>query len=167
MWISQIRDVKVYGICVTQYPKKNCSWLILGGISMDFSGDPWNFYGFLGGLLGISMDFLGDSWSFYGFLEIPVFFFLAYLHPPSSKRLCDISSDLAAWTEVRNSGRSTLTSACLGACSHGFVFTTLVKQWYVCDSDQRCFHIFLQHDIEATSDRVQMLLWKKSYTWNF
>jgi len=75
MWISQIRDVKVYGICVTQYPKKNCSWLILGGISMDFSGDPWNFYGFLGGLLGISMDFLGDSWSFYGFLEIPVFFF--------------------------------------------------------------------------------------------
>lgn len=42
---------------------------------MDFSGDPWNFYGFLGGLLGISMDFLGDSWSFYGFLEIPVFFF--------------------------------------------------------------------------------------------
>ena len=58
-WISQIRDVNVYGICVTQYPKKNCSWLILGGISMDFSGNPWNFYGFFGD----SWEFL---WSFWG-----------------------------------------------------------------------------------------------------
>ena len=120
---------------------------------MDFSGDPWNFYGFFGGLLGISMDF-GRS---------VIFFSSRIFIPPVPS---DCVTFPVTWPHELKSG----TAAAQRLQAHVWVPARMALSSQPWSSNGmsatgiKDVSIFFCNIEEATSDKVQMPLWKKSYT---